>query len=592
MHRLHGGLLCYAAVFVASGAGAQCEIRKVLPTVDEQGGTGAAIAVDGGLLVMGEPGVFHSAPGSGRVTTFTRAANGSWVQSGVLGPETGEASEADSFGSSVALSGNVAAIGSPYRGVSNLGGVHFFEMTAPGQWLMRTVSAPADAMEFDLFGHAVAIDGDHAIVGSPNHDFDDDEGFDTNAGAAYFYKRNPNGTWSPNGKGFETDGDFRHPSDHFGWSVALSGEYAVVGVPNGRRDGPSGSGWARVFRLINGQWTVMATLTAPGGGAAGDNFGRAVATDGEFIVVGAPNVDFFNADAGRVHIFKLSGGAWAHDSAHSAPAPALNTFFGRQVAVAKARVAVGTLTGDVYLMNRTPVGLWSQTTMMQDPDPTGTFGHAIATDGYDLAVGDPHDAEFQFEGGASYIAPFGFGSNSASQAARLRIGDTFRACTNWATNDGSATCGQSSASKDVWYVLTVEESRMVSIDTQGSALDTVLSVHAGAPGNEGNQIVCNDDALPPQRWSRVGFAAEPGMFYFVRVAGFAGNVGEYVIRARGSISCPGDVDGDGQVGFSDLNILLSQFNIVGPDLTGDVDLDGDVDFADLNVLLSAYNASC
>ncbi|MBL0922514.1 MAG: hypothetical protein IBJ10_10355, partial [Phycisphaerales bacterium] len=124
------------------------------------------------------------------------------------------------------------------------------------------------------------------------------------------------------------------------------------------------------------------------------------------------------------------------------------------------------------------------------------------------------------------------------------------------------------------------------------AFDTVLSVHSGAPGNTGNQIVCNDDFQAPERWSRVGFLAQPGMFYFVRVSGFSGAAGEFVLSARGTISCPGDADGDGVIGFADLNLLLSQFNSAGEGLAGDFDLDGDVDFADLNILLSAYNRPC
>ncbi len=52
----------------------------------------------------------------------------------------------------------------------------------------------------------------------------------------------------------------------------------------------------------------------------------------------------------------------------------------------------------------------------------------------------------------------------------------------------------------------------------------------------------------------------------------------------------GDIDGDGDVDFADLNLLLSSYNQVGPNLPADLDGDGDVDFADLNLLLGNYNA--
>lgn len=59
-----------------------------------------------------------------------------------------------------------------------------------------------------------------------------------------------------------------------------------------------------------------------------------------------------------------------------------------------------------------------------------------------------------------------------------------------------------------------------------------------------------------------------------------------------STFCPGDADGDGQVGFSDLNIVLSQFNTSGPGLTGDLNGDGHVNFADLNLVLGVFNTPC
>ncbi len=60
--------------------------------------------------------------------------------------------------------------------------------------------------------------------------------------------------------------------------------------------------------------------------------------------------------------------------------------------------------------------------------------------------------------------------------------------------------------------------------------------------------------------------------------------------------CAGDVDGDGFVGFADLNLTLGAFNSLNGDATydgsADQDIDGDVDFADLNLVLSGFNAAC
>jgi hypothetical protein len=55
---------------------------------------------------------------------------------------------------------------------------------------------------------------------------------------------------------------------------------------------------------------------------------------------------------------------------------------------------------------------------------------------------------------------------------------------------------------------------------------------------------------------------------------------------------PGDLDGDGQVGHSDLGILLSDWNCTGGGCAGDCDGDGDTDHADLGVLLAHWGQGC
>lgn len=60
------------------------------------------------------------------------------------------------------------------------------------------------------------------------------------------------------------------------------------------------------------------------------------------------------------------------------------------------------------------------------------------------------------------------------------------------------------------------------------------------------------------------------------------------------IGCPGDVNGDTLVNFSDLNTVISAFGQTGVPGTvpGDVNGDGTVNFADLNVVLSNFGLLC
>lgn len=75
-----------------------------------------------------------------------------------------------------------------------------------------------------------------------------------------------------------------------------------------------------------------------------------------------------------------------------------------------------------------------------------------------------------------------------------------------------------------------------------------------------------------------------------RSAAFS-NVEVLLNHVRASLNVLGDVDGDGQVGLSDLSILLSNYGDAGPHLSyegGDLNEDGEVGLADLSILLSNF----
>jgi len=57
-------------------------------------------------------------------------------------------------------------------------------------------------------------------------------------------------------------------------------------------------------------------------------------------------------------------------------------------------------------------------------------------------------------------------------------------------------------------------------------------------------------------------------------------------------ACPADLDGDGFVGFADLNAVVSQYHDSGAGLAGDIDGDGVVGFADLSAALAAFGTAC
>ena len=77
----------------------------------------------------------------------------------------------------------------------------------------------SDIQADDLFGYSVAISGDRAIVGA--------QGDGLFAGAAYIFERDGTGTWSEVAKVQASD---KEEGGLFGRSVALSGDRALVGA--------------------------------------------------------------------------------------------------------------------------------------------------------------------------------------------------------------------------------------------------------------------------------------------------------------------------------------------------------------------------
>ncbi len=162
----------------------------------------------------------------------------------------------------------------------------------------------SDAAAGDSFGWSVALDGDLALVGAWH---DGDAGRDS--GSAYVFVRSGT-TWSQKAKLTASDAG---QGDRFGWSVALSGETAVVGAP-GNDDAGTSSGSAYVFVRSSTGWVEQAKLTASDA-AERDNLGHSVALSGDTALVGAL-FDNIGSDysQGSAYVFRFDGTNWNEEA--------------------------------------------------------------------------------------------------------------------------------------------------------------------------------------------------------------------------------------------------------------------------------------
>ena len=275
-------------------------------------------------------------------------------------PDADGVSNSDLFGQAVAISGNYAIVGAwgeDAASVDRSGKAYIFNATTGA--LIHTLDNPrsSNTSNDDYFGRSVSIDGNYAIVGA----YQEDAGggvSQLSSGKAYIFNVTTGALVHTldNPSAYGTVGN-----DNFGWSVAISGNYAIVGA-HFEDDGGTGlgtqggsglsSGKAYIFNVTSG--ALVHTLDNPNayGTSAGDYFGYAVAIDSNYAIVGAhfeDDADGFSS--GKAYIYNVTTGALIHSLDNpNVYDISQQDYFGWRVAISGNYAIVG-----AYLEDETPV---------------------------------------------------------------------------------------------------------------------------------------------------------------------------------------------------------------------------------------------
>ncbi|MEM9836828.1 MAG: FG-GAP repeat protein [Bacteroidota bacterium] len=302
----------------------------------------------------------------------------------------------DLFGTAVAMSGDLAIVGASgsSSAAPDAGVAYIFTCDDNGPSETQQLTAN-DAAEDDAFGAAVAILGDYAIVGAP---FGNGE-----TGAAYIFQRSGN-VWTQQAKLTASDGA---ALDQFGASVAVSNDYAIVGAPVD----DTSQGAVYVFQRTGVNWTEQAKLTASDG-AVLDQFGQSVGIAGNYIIVGAGRDDTAGSDAGSAYIFNLVANTWVEEAELTASDAAQGDRFGAAVAISGEYVIIGAPrnddngndAGSAYLFQRTG-NTWNEQAKVtaNDASATDRFGEAVSIDGDLATVGADNNSDGNSRVGSVYI---------------------------------------------------------------------------------------------------------------------------------------------------------------------------------------------
>ena len=355
---------------------------------------GWRVDIEGDTVVVSAPFESSGVPGvqgdntesaAGAVYVFTRDA-GTWSQEAYLKPRNPDAG--DQFGRAVSLSGNTLAVGAQYEastaqgidgddldnGLSESGAVFVFTRTG-STWSQEAYIKASNTGFEDLFGYAVAVDGNTLAVGARREassatgvggdQFDDAADA---SGAVYVFTRSGT-TWSQEAyiKATNTDA-----TDYFGTALDLVGDTLAVGAP----------------------------------GEAGAN------------TLGGNQNDNSLPDAGAVYVYVRSGSTWSLQEYVKHPDPDGDDSFGASVSLAHGMLLVGApgddgadrgLGGDatdngsnqagaaVFYALDTPGWTFRTYIKSSNADAADALGHstAIRADGGVLAVGTINEASDQ-----------------------------------------------------------------------------------------------------------------------------------------------------------------------------------------------------
>lgn len=341
---------------------------------------GRSVGIDGNVAIVGAPGEDAVRFDSGAAYLFDSFSGQQFYR---LVPD--DPSFDDEFGTSVAVAGEVALVGSPLDddNGTDSGSAYFFDVVSGSQTLKIS---PNDGEEGDRFGAAVALDNGLALIGASSERTDRSGTsylFDVNTGAQLLELSPPDGGNADN---------------FFGNAVALDGGIAVVGA-FGDDDKGGLSGAAYVFDAENGD--LLHKLMPSSQFSSGHRFGLSVSISNGLIIVGSTGfqVDFMPSGAAFVYD-ALSGELLAELISDDISSGDL---FGSSVGIQNGIALVGapgdddngSASGSAYLFDARSRDQLAKINPA-DGDASALFGDAVGLDGSRAVIGSPRVREVAF----------------------------------------------------------------------------------------------------------------------------------------------------------------------------------------------------
>jgi len=299
--------------------------------------------------------------------------------------------EFDHFGHSVSIDGNYAIVGA--HGADKT----FIFKKAGTSWIEKDIlignSNPPGSTLDPSFGYSVCIHDNLVIVGAPFHA---EAPVISSFGAAYIYKLI--------GDNWELQELILPPDGHlfglFGWSVAISSDFAVIGE--------AGTSTAYVYERVGENWDLIITLND------GWRFGEDVTISGDFVSIGTVGGSLLNPDGqGSAYIFHHNGVNWQEQAILQASDGSVIDGFGEALSISDILLVAGDAkasngdyvsTGAAYVYSRSDT-LWTekQKITASDGEFGDLFGFSASISGNYIIIGAPEDQDLGLKSGSAYF---------------------------------------------------------------------------------------------------------------------------------------------------------------------------------------------
>lgn len=243
-----------------------------------------------------------------------------------------------------------------------------------------------------LFGYSVAVSGDYIVVGDP--------GYSTGgvSGSADLFHYNGS-TW-------DEVGWLNCPStapDAAGFSVDIDGDYIAVGDPYNSTN----AGVCYIFYrnyLAPDSWGRQETLAST---SAAAEFGTSVSISGSNIVIGAPKEENTGgADSGAFFFSTRSGAVWSSPpTLVKAVTPVVGAWFGISVGISGNNIVVGESQNDSVYLYRLDGGICKSIGPISTTDstPNDEFGNSVSIAGSFIGIGAHFHDTGATNSGTAYI---------------------------------------------------------------------------------------------------------------------------------------------------------------------------------------------